>query len=323
MGRLSRKEAEDPQGPVVVEYRPKEFPVSMSGEAKGFLLKQNNQTKSHFKINPLIADRAGISKLKADALEREIEKQALVKLKEVQERAYREAFELGLLEGTEKAFEERKEEFENRLNYLDSFIHTIEDLKVRLLQENETQIVTLIYQIGKALALKQITEDRSVIVEVVKKIMEDIQSDERIIIRIPPDDHKFIQDLKTTSPKDAEVFSKVKLEVDPNVKSGGCLLDTNFGSIDASIEHRVTKAWETLRARAPKIQPSEILTDAYPSEADQLEAELAAFGTEPIEPPKAANTGDNDIVEDPFMGAFDDPPKKKEGEDGDDEGENG
>lgn len=247
---------------IVMDYRPREFPTFVTPSATDFTSSQENGGSSGFKINPLIAEKAGISKLQAESLERAIEAQALEKLKEVQERAYQEAFELGLLEGTEKAFEAHKEEFASRLTYLDSILKSFEDLKGRLVAENETQIMSLVFDIAKRIALTEISANQSAILEVIRRVVEDAQTDERLVIRVSQEDYDFIENLKEKKQdgqgsKDQEMLRKIRLEVDAKVTSGGCLLETNYGSIDASIQQRVEKAWEIISGRSPKIQTQE------------------------------------------------------------------
>ncbi len=244
---------------VIFDYRPKEFPIVATESAKDFSSKKHAASHTGaFTINPLIAEKAGISRLQTESLERAVEAQALEKLKEVQERAYREAFELGLAEGTEKAFDSHKEEFSSRLAYLDVLMNSFEELKFRLVAENEAQMVKLIFEISKRLALREIKENPEVILEMIRKVVEDSQTEERLVIKISPDDFKFIEGLGELNPRDKEMMSKIRLEAEASVTSGGCLLETNYGSIDASIEQRVSKVWETLSSRAPKIKDSQM-----------------------------------------------------------------
>lgn len=269
---------------IVLDYRPREFPTLVSPSASNFTSHQESSESSGFKINPLIAEKAGISKLQAETLEKAIEAQALEKLKEVQERAYQEAFELGLLEGTEKAFDEHKEEFAARLNYLDSILKSFEDLKGRLVSENEAQMVSLIFEIAKRVALIEIKANPASIIEVIRKVVEDSQTDDRLVIRVSKEDYDFIENLKEKSPsesssKDIEMLSKIRLEVDAKVASGGCLLDTNYGSIDASIPQRVNKAWEILAGRTPKIEASDMGLPET-SEDQQISAKVDEWAAE-------------------------------------------
>lgn len=259
------------KGVVVFDYKPREFPTLVTESAVEFN-SHHSAPGAGFKINPLLAQKAGISKLQAESLERAIEAQALEKLKEVQEKAYQEAFELGLAEGTEKAFEEHKEEFAARLSYLDSILKSFEDLKFRLVAENETQFVSLIFDIAKRLALREVSEHPEAILDVIRKVVEDAQTDERMVIRISQEDYSFIENLKDKSRKDQEVLSKVRLEVDNSVKSGGCLLETNYGSIDASLPQRIEKAWELLRHRTPKIEESDLGLPTSQEEAQAADA---------------------------------------------------
>lgn len=253
MGSIDAKDIGSPLGPLVIEYHPKEFGTQISTEAKSFITQQHEKG-SGFKINPLMAEKAGVSRLQAETLERAIEAQALSRLKDIQEKAYQEAFDLGMQDGAKRAFEQKQEEFIARLSDLDSFLREVEALRSRLVTENESQIVALAFHIGKCLALKEIKEDPTAVIDLIRGIMEEVQTEERILIRISPDDLQFVQDLKGKTAREDERFAKVKIEGDPKIKSGGCILETNFGSIDATIEQRVNKAWDIVKAKIPKVE---------------------------------------------------------------------
>lgn len=238
---------------VVFDYNLKEFPLVVSKPAKDFVSKQE-EGGSDFKISELIAEQSGMSELQRKSMEAKVEEMALHRLKEIEERAYKEAYDLGKIEGTEKAFEERKAEFEDRLSKFDELISTFHHIKEKIMKENEVGLVKLMYFMAEKIALKEIGEDKENIMRIIMQIIEDVQVDERMILYVNPEDAQFINGLMEKRSKEIEALQKIKLEQSPEIDPGGCSLETNFGTIDASIQQRVSKVWEAMVNKMPRLK---------------------------------------------------------------------
>ena len=89
------------------EYKPRELNLNSSTIAKTFVSEDAFVSKD-FKISDLVAQQAGITQLADDAQRDKINALVLEQLKDVQEKAYKEGYELGLVEGTEKAFQDSR-----------------------------------------------------------------------------------------------------------------------------------------------------------------------------------------------------------------------
>ena len=72
---------------VAFDFKPEKFPVAVPEVASDFLRAEGDREDSGFKLNPLISGQIGVSATESKRLEAKVEKQALEKLKEVQEQA--------------------------------------------------------------------------------------------------------------------------------------------------------------------------------------------------------------------------------------------
>lgn len=236
---------------IIFDYKPKEIDRSAPIEARD-LLEREEREPSDFKINELTANQVGITKLQKASIEGKIEEQALIRLKEVQEKAYQEAYELGLVEGREKAYEDVKGDLVERLDKIDSLLATFEVVKEKLLADNEAHLMKLLFQVASRIALREIKDNESSIVEVIRQALEDAQSEERITLRLAQRDLEFIEDLRSRSSRDTSFLERLKLEPSESIKEGGCILETNYGSIDATIEERLERVWKALEEKIPR-----------------------------------------------------------------------
>ncbi|MGE0761655.1 MAG: FliH/SctL family protein [Bdellovibrionales bacterium] len=236
---------------VVFDFKAREFPLVVSASANEFISGQNFQS-TDFQINPLAAEQAGIAKLQRDALNDKIEEEALLQLKSVQEKAYKEAYELGLTEGREQAFQAERIVLENKLRDFDQLLTLFNEMKSKLVADHEAHIIEMIYRLASRIAMREIKQDAESIMPVVMQVVADAQSDEQLTIHVSSSDHDFLELVRSKTGKAADALKRVRVEISDGVTSGGCLLESNYGSIDATVEMRVNRAWETLKERLPK-----------------------------------------------------------------------
>lgn len=236
---------------IVFDYKTRDFPLVTSPSASSFVAASSSGQPSDFELNPHVAQKSGIAKLQKDSFEAKIEEQALIQLKQVEEKAYKEAYDLGLIEGAENAFKEKQAVLTERVKHLDDFLVTLETLKQKILADHEAHIMKMIYAVASRIAMREIKTDPSSILPVVEQVIKDTQSDERLTVRISAEDAAFLESVKEKLGRTAESLRRVQLEVTEGIASGGCLLESNYGSIDATVEMRVERAWETLSERLP------------------------------------------------------------------------
>ena len=235
------------------EYKPKELSKEVSEVARNFV-DVDAFRSTDFKLSELIAEQSGISALKDSAQQDKINSQVLERLKSVQEDAYKQGYDLGLIEGTEKAFQENKAELEKRLHAVDKILKKMEELRSQLLLNYEAELVTLVFQVAQRLALKDLEEHREAVVEIITGVVGDLQSDEKILIHLSPEDALFIETLNERAEEKVAWMERTKLIHDDKIKPGGCMIETSYGTVDATVEERVSRAWQTLQSRIP-VQP--------------------------------------------------------------------
>lgn len=236
---------------VVFDFKAREFPLVIGPSAQNFVSNTSTNT-SNFQLNPLAAQQSGIAKLRADALNDKIEEEALLQLKQVQEKAYKEAYALGLSEGREQAFQEYKVVLEEKVKNIDSLIEIFEQMKIKLVADHEVHIVRMIYQLASRIAMREIKQDPTSILAVVQKVIADAQSDEQLMIRVAASDLAFLEEVRNKTGKASESIKRVKFDATEGMTPGGCLLESNYGSIDATIEMRVERAWSVLDESLPQ-----------------------------------------------------------------------
>ncbi len=240
---------------LAITYQPRKFPAIISGTAHNFVAfnaKKNEGGGSSFRVDPLVAQQTGIAELERLSIEEKVEREALSRLKEFQELAYQEAYQLGLDEGRERAFQERSSEFTEKLQNLDELLQSLERLKVDLIACNETQIVSMTYYMAKRLVYDEITARPEVVIEAVRQALMAAQSDENVTVRVSPSDYTFIEGIKEKLDKEFDNVKRLKFESGDEISSGGCVVETNYGDVNATLEQRLARLWTQLNEKLPK-----------------------------------------------------------------------
>lgn len=251
---LNKDEAER----LAVAYTPRKFPAVISKTATDFVAFQTENSGdpslAGFRLDKIVAQQTGVSELERLSIEEKVEREALSRLKDLQESAYQQAYQLGLEEGREKAYGENVEHIKQSLESLNTLLTSIENLKGDLVTYNETHIVSLCYYMAKRIAMGEIAEKRELILTVVSQAIQNAQSDEELTVRLSPADLQFIESMKERLTKDFEPLKRAKLEASDDVRDGGCIVETNYGNVDATIEQRIEKLWGAIEGKLPKVK---------------------------------------------------------------------
>lgn len=226
----------------ILEYTPPKFEMGVPEAAQSYIELKKTQPKP-FKMAEHLRVQTGVQQIEEVSLEDQVENRTIEKLKEVQEAAYQEAYALGLSEGKKEAFDASSKEINARLQELDQTLVAISDLKKELTLQNEAHIAKLAFHIAEKLAYHTIEANHDVVVEVIRKAVELAQIEEEVTVQVAPTQLEFLNKLKTETGREYEFLKKIKLVSSDGVKEGGCIIETNYGHIDARFDERVKQVW--------------------------------------------------------------------------------
>jgi flagellar assembly protein FliH len=128
----------------------------------------------------------------------------------------------------------------------------MENLKSQLLVDHERELIQLVFQIAKKIALRDLEGNHEAIRETLVNVVAETKANERIVVRLSVEDMQFLETLQEKSGQHIESLERVKFVPESKIKSGGCVIETEFGSVDATVEERVERIWQTLASRMPQ-----------------------------------------------------------------------
>jgi flagellar assembly protein FliH len=151
----------------------------------------------------------------------------------------KDAEDEGRVAGREAGFDEGKAEVERLVERTHTILQRAQDKRAEILEETEQEIISLVLLIAKKV-IKVISENqRSVVISNVVQALRKVKGRGNIIIRVN------MVDLKLTSEhtKDfinlVEGAKSVQIVEDTSVDEGGCVIETDFGEIDARISSQL------------------------------------------------------------------------------------
>lgn len=236
----------------VLEFVPMRFDLGTPEQALNYLSEKSKG--SDFRMNDAIRIQTGIDQFEQKSDEEKIEVAALEKLKEIQENAYQEAYALGLDEGRKKAFEKVSSEIAERLEHFDTLLNSIKNLKTEMASFNEAHLIKLTFQMAARLAQTELKGNNEAIISILHNVVALAQDEEDITVRVSESQFKFLEELKSETGRELEFLKKIKFEPGDDISDGGCIVETNYGEVDARIEQRIEQLWEALAESIPKVK---------------------------------------------------------------------
>ena len=106
--------------------------------------------------------------------------------------------------------------------------------------------------IARKVVCREIEVDKEVVVCVAREALAKVEGPGRIIIKLNPSDLRYFNETNYQISEMIGNIDNVTLESDDSIQSGGCVIDTDLGEIDARIEHQLQAVEESFRSALEK-----------------------------------------------------------------------
>ncbi|MFC1513497.1 FliH/SctL family protein [candidate division KSB1 bacterium] len=174
-------------------------------------------------------------KEKIDVILQEKESEFEERLSQEKQIEYQSGFE----EGKEQGRAEEHEQLSEIKAKLGESIKEVLDFKDNLIFEAEKTIIDLALRFAKTIVGQEIKSSKTVVKNQLKKALEYLSDESSLIIRINPDDAEQFIDKEKCIPE--QYLSSVKIITDDSITRGGCVVETDLGVIDSTIESQTTE----------------------------------------------------------------------------------
>lgn len=202
--------------------------MNQATETSGNLIKGNGRKKTdNFRVgrkvlkNQVVSARREAAQIisEAEKAAEGIRRTAETEAENLKDEAYRL--------GTEKSLEE-------------FYLHLLEsrEIRERVLRETEKDLLRLAVRLAEKIVGREIERDNKTIVNIVSTALQNARQQEKITVRVNPSDLPTIE-------SEADKFltggrnNFIDFIADPRVSSGGCLIESEVGTIDARLETQI------------------------------------------------------------------------------------
>lgn len=189
------------------------------------------------------------AKERADYLIGKAEKEAekiLAKTQERYENAYKEGYDRGYRDGYEIAYRDGMEKVESEaINIRNSaweMLRNAEEQRNNTLSEVEKEVIALAIQIAEKLVVKQLDLSSETVLSIVQESLRLVADRDSFIVVANPIEVELIRQNKDSFVQLLAEGSGLKIIGDPDIKPGGCRVETERGKVDAALESR----WQAL-----------------------------------------------------------------------------
>lgn len=189
------------------------------------------------KIDKETASILAQARIDANRVLESAQQEAEDRKKQIYDRAYKQGYNDGM--------EQVKLEGEKIIEEANLIITTAYEKKEEILKTLEPEITELIIKIVKKIVLMEMTNSEQVLYSI-KNAFAKINRQERLKIRVSPLDLDVVRKARKNL-VDWDISPYIELESDNLVESGGCILETQYGNVDARISSQLTEMERVIR----------------------------------------------------------------------------
>jgi type III secretion protein L len=137
----------------------------------------------------------------------------------------------------QRALEEgRRQGYEAGTNEAAQLLAEARALREKLIRETEPQLIKLALKVAEKIIGHELDHNKDEIAQIVGNALETVRQQRDIIIRVHPTDLKNLEQAKAQLIARLGRAKDIDLRGDQSIKRGGCIIDTEIGTIDAQLE---------------------------------------------------------------------------------------
>jgi flagellar assembly protein FliH len=172
-------------------------------------------------------------------------------IKQKVEKVEQEAYGAGHKEGREAGFQEGKAELTRLVENLNRIVSAAIEKRNEIVAESETQVINLVLLIAKKV-IKVISENqKNVVINNVVQALRKLKSRGEVVIRVNLADLELTSEHINDFLQMVDNVKSVTVLEDSSVDRGGCIIETDFGEIDARISSQLHEIEERILELMP------------------------------------------------------------------------
>lgn len=167
---------------------------------------------------------------------------AMKRAREIEQQAFERGYQAG-----EKAAREniQRQAADIAARFGDS-IEALSELEDKIFRQSEHNMVDLVLRIARKVINREVTTQPDIALELVRQCVTRISGSPFIRVRVSPEDYGHIYEFKSSIPVNPDRIKSFTIESDPSIEAGGCIVETNSGSVDARLGKQFSEITKVL-----------------------------------------------------------------------------
>ncbi len=150
------------------------------------------------------------------------------------------------LQGKEEGQQEVKLQFGSSLEMLAQGIEEVSQLRATLLQNSTQDMLRLVLSIARQVIHGEVSINRELILTTIDKALRAAVRSDHYHIKVHPDDLALVTENKPLFITSINGLESITIEGDQKIAQGGCLVESDLGAVDATIDGQLEEIRRTL-----------------------------------------------------------------------------
>lgn len=181
----------------------------------------------------------------------EIIRQARIESEQIRQEAYHTAYGLGLKEGSEKGYREGlarvEQEADSLRNQARQVLEQAEQIRRKTMESLEYEVIELARDIAERLL--SINLGPETVVNVAEESLRMVSDRVSVVLYVNPSDSELAENKKEYLLRLLPAGANIHIIADGGISPGGCLIETEKGLVDATLEKRKSELLDALYGR--------------------------------------------------------------------------
>ena len=203
--------------------------------AKILRTEREAEAKSAFKIDGIVRDLRGLSAQEKDDLETKINKEVEIRLRQIQDQAYREGLDKGRMEGADSALQEAMQVHQEQISTVQSMITSLQESFQKNLHDNQHEMLEMSKRLVKWLVLKEIQDD-SYLPKLLEKLLLEMNEKRNLVVRVHTADFKAMPQLLEEIQNRLGSLPNVRVEPDLDMQHRGISIESENSIVHGTVE---------------------------------------------------------------------------------------
>ena len=159
-----------------------------------------------------------------------------------------EAYEKGFAQGERDGFELGEKKAAKVVQNMENLLNKLGHVKDEIVRQQEKEIVEVVFAIAEKIVHFLSDSDRTAVRKAVLEGLRAATEKSSVVIKVNPEDLEYVENLAPELSANIKELRSITVRADSSVTRGGCLLETPYGDVDATMETRLKKIHQCLRS---------------------------------------------------------------------------